>query len=778
MAYGITNKAKFKDDNGIYYEVHILKNGYTGSSSEFNVGGDGFKLSWKGRGANIDYPIHSSEVTFDFILRDIADLGRVFDMQRQNEGDYIARIYMNNAGTEVDFESTSPIGRFWTGVIILNESILEDVDYPQPFRVRAIDGLELLKSKKFNEITNIYNERTGETDAAIKTADTLGDFEGGYYTFQSIILGILNLNPISEVYLDNATTDSLYQFYGSWWSSLTIITEADAYYDPTNIIVCQSNAFYTKPSTPGATIKYLTCYQALEQILFFMNARIHQEEGVFKIIQISVYDRWADDDTANLAAYAKGGSAITGVTNFRKTLTSQSNKRSLTKFNYKRIIKRIIYNIAGASESTPLNISEVGGGIGIINQVNLPGTSLSSAWHTFTEYTLPTASTPPGANYYKNTYLQVESGQTMTFVFNYSVQHIASTPLLATEWGEYNDFAYRSFIIIKINGATDYYLKFDTDQEKYIWNTTEGPVFTAPNIGLQGLFNYPIFTTDTVGAMSTDEMEAVPIDGELEYYVYSRYYGVYAYALDTDGNYVPNIFVDETTALSAQIVSTAHPDQSPGNYNVLDYPVASCQIYINGAAPSFVGYQYENLDNGTVVDNGEEITETINFIEQYVTQGDTDNNTIYIKDSNTYQANNFIRGVNPSWTYRYDTTGMDAVHLPDLKGMTNLAFLDYFRLILDTRLVRDTDVLNLDPYEFVYLLRTTVEGEIMNFMCLGGEYTATPAYFRGEWIELKLGNINKTGDTHTGTFINNSHQSFTSSNVSMLPNNTLPKTKT
>ncbi len=47
MAYGITNKAKFKDDNGIYYEIHILKNGYSGSDSEFNVGGDGFKLAWK-----------------------------------------------------------------------------------------------------------------------------------------------------------------------------------------------------------------------------------------------------------------------------------------------------------------------------------------------------------------------------------------------------------------------------------------------------------------------------------------------------------------------------------------------------------------------------------------------------------------------------------------------------------------------------------------------------------------------------------------------------------
>ena len=326
MAYEITNRAKFKDDNGIYYELHILKDNYVGSISEFNVGGDGFKLSYKGRGEKVDTAIHSSEITFEFVLRDNDDRNRILDIMSQQEGKYIARIYMNNAGTEVDFESVSPVGRFWTGIIIMNESIMEDIDYPQIIKLRAIDGLELLKSKQINEISNIYNERTNETDATIKVADSNGDFEGGYYTFQSIILGILNQNPITEVFTDNVATDFLYLFAGNWWSSKTNVTEAQGYNDCSNIIICKSSAFYQRPSTPGGAIKYMTCYDVLNKILFYLNARIHQQEGAFHIVQLSTFEVWQDDSATTYGYYSKGGTAASGTVNYLKSLSSQSNK--------------------------------------------------------------------------------------------------------------------------------------------------------------------------------------------------------------------------------------------------------------------------------------------------------------------------------------------------------------------------------------------------------------------------------------------------------------------
>ena len=786
MAYEITNRAKFKDDNGIYYELHILKDNYVGSISEFNVGGDGFKLSYKGRGERVDSPIHSSEITFEFILRDNDDRNRILDIMAQQEGHYIARIYNNIAGTEQDFAAISPIGRFWTGVIIMNESIMEDIDYPQTITLRAIDGLELLKSKQFNDITNIYNERSGETDVAIKTADNNGDFLGGYYTLQSLILGILNLNPIAEVYLNNPAVDSLYGFWGGWWSTLTDITQSSGNYDCSRLIIVKSSAFYQKPSVPGGTIKYMSCYEALEKILFYLNAKIHQGSGYFQIIQLSVYAQWQDDNFANYVWYAKDGTDLNLTNNNLKTLTSQANKRSLTKFNFSRIIKRIIYNIAGISDSNPLNFDLLDGGQQIMNQISFPGNQLQSAWHTFNEYVLTNDSTP-AANEYKPTFLFVESGQNMTFQFNNSTKYVINSQTAST-WDDYSFFGLVTKTIIRIkNDTQNYYLKFNPYEDKYVWSTEEGPVL--PYVGGGGFVNLSLneyalawdtdvnyYTTNNYGAATTDDMEACPVSGLIEYYSYAEYYGVAAWAYDADGNAFPASFINLTAALGAEITSQANPNYSQFAAP-LDLPVASCQIFVDGQTPSFVAYEYINENSGVIVDNGQEIVDTINFVEQFYTQGEISDNVIFIKLSNTYQENNFTMPLSPSWSYLYDTTGMDDVHLPSLKAMTLIGMQKKYRMKMDTRLVRETDVLNKFPFRYEYLLEDNIEGADRYFICMGGEYIATPAYFTGEWLEINFNDVQKSNSGFNGTHINHSHTSEVSYTNESIPNNLPPKFK-
>ena len=631
------------------------------------------------------------------------------------------------------------------------------------------------KSKKFNEVTNIYNQRTNVTDATIKVADSNGDLEGGYYSFQSIILGILNQNPITDVFDDNVATDFLYLFAGGWWSSLTNVTEAQGYYDCSNIIICKSSAFYERPSNPGGTIKYMNCYEVLEKILFYLNARIHQQEGAFHIVQLSVFEKWQDNTTANFAYYSKGGTANTGTTNFLKSLSSQSNKRSLTKFNFSRIIKRLIYNIAGVSESTPLDFTYLDGGQGIANQINFPGNQLQSAWHTFTEYTLTTDSTPSATDY-KQTFLAVETGQNMTFIFNQSSEYVVDS-FNASEWDLYNDFAARTLMIIRIkNDTQDYYLKFDPINNVYTWDTTEGPVTTQGEFTLINGQNFSNYATVSYGDAISDNMAVCPVSGLIEYYAYTQYYYVYAYQYDADGNATPSVIINITSQIEADITSTAHPNYS--NYAApLDLPVASCQIFVDGETPSFVAYEYINEDSGTIVESGEEVIDSINFVEQFFPNGTIADNLIYIKDSNTFQENNYLNAFTPSWTYLYDTTGMTAVHLPSLKASTLIAMQKNYRMKMDTRIVRDTDVLSIDPWEFGYLLQDTIEGSTRYFVCLGGQYIATPGYFLGEWVEIDFNDLDKDGSHLVGNFTNHSAVSvnpFTNHNII---NNKPPKVK-
>lgn len=775
MAYGITNKARFKDDNGMFYELHILKDGYTGSISEFDIGADGFKLSYSGRGERIDTPIHSSEITFNFVLKDNDDRARILDIMSQQEGHYLARIYLSKDGTVFPFDNISPVGRFWTGVIIMNESILEDIDYPQTIKLRAIDGLELLKSKKINEITNIYNERTNETDATIKIADANGDFAGGYYTFQSIILGILNQNPIAEDFLDNNLVDWLYLFYGGWWSSLTNITQSDGKYDCSRIIICKSSAFYKRPSTPGGTIKYMTCYEVLEKILFYLNARIHQQEGAFHIIQLSVFEKWQDNALAFYARYSKGGTVDVASTNFLKSLSSQNNKRSLTKFNFGRIVKRLIYNIAGVSESTPLDFTYLDGGQAIQNQINFPGNQLQTAWHTFTEYTLPTDSTPAAADY-KQTFLSVESAQLMTFIFNQSSRYVINN-FNASEWDLYNDFAARTLMIIRIkNPSLDFYLKFDAVNNKYIWDNTEGPVTQQGDFTLINGQNFSNYGTISLGNSSTADMDVCPVTGVIEYYAFTRYYAVYGYNYDANGNATPSTLLNLTTELQGDITATAHPNYT--NYDApLDLPVASCQIFVDGESPSFVAYEYINENSGTIVESGEEVVDSVNFLEQFWPNASVADNIIYIKRNNTYIENNFRTALAPGWTYLYDTTGMTAVHLPSLKASTLISMQKKYRMKMDTRIVRETNVLNLDPWEFGYLLQDTIEGSTRFFICLGGEYIATQAYFTGEWIEIDFNDLDKDGSHEKSPFITHANISINTFNNHHIINNKPSKVK-
>lgn len=775
MAYGITNRAKFRDDNGIYYELHILKDNYTGAISEFNVGGDGFKLSYSGRGERVDSPIHSSEVTFEFILINKSDRNRILDIMSQQEGHYIARIYMNSAGVEVDFEAISPVGRFWTGVIIMNESILEDIDYPQIITLRAIDGLELLKSKKINEITGIYNERTNATDATIKIADANGDFEGGYYSFQSLILGILNQNPIAEVFTDNVVTDYLYLFYGAWWSSLTNVTQAQANYDCSKIIICKTSAFYQRPSTPGGAIKYMTCYEVLEKILFYLNARIHQQLGAFNIVQLSVFEKWQNDESANYALYSKGGTTLGSNANFLKPLEDEKNKRSLTKFNFGKVVKRLIYNIAGVSEATPLDFTYLDGGQGIMNQINFPGNQLQSAWHTFTEYTLPTDSTPAAADY-KQTFLAVEAGQNMTFIFNQSSEYVINS-FTASDWDLYDNFAARTLMIIRIkNDTQDYYLKFDPVNNVYTWDTTEAPVTTQGDFTLINGENFSNYHTVSYGDSISENMAVCPVSGLIEYYAFTRYYFVYGYAYDADGNVVPSTLVNITSQLESDITATAHPNYT--NYAApLDLPVASCQIFVDGETPSFVAYEYINEDAGTIVESGEEVVDSVNFVEQFFPNATIADTLIYIKDSNTFQENNYLNAFTPSWTYLYDTTGMTGVHLPSLKASTLIAMQKNYRMKMDTRIVRDTDDLTKNPYAFGYLLEDTIEESTRYFICLGGEYIATPAYFLGEWIEIDFDDLNKGGGHFVDEFTNHGHITVNPFNNHHIINNKPPKIK-
>jgi len=265
-------------------------------------------------------------------------------------------------------------------------------------------------------------------------------------------------------------------------------------------------------------------------------------------------------------------------------------------------------------------------------------------------------------------------------------------------------------------------------------------------------------------------MEAAPVSGLIEYYIYYNIRGVGSLTQDTDGNISWDYSTPLTAQLSPDVIGTSAPNYDGGFGAPYDFPVASCQLYLDGASPSFVAYEFVNEDSGVVVESGEEITDSVNFIEQYLTQGDANNNNIFIKNS-TGVGGNWTFALSPSWTYLYDTTGMSAVHLPSLKAMTLIGMQKNYRMIMDTRIVRDTDVLSVDPWEFLYMLQDTIEGATRYFICIGGEYVATQAFFTGEWIEVDFDDVDLTNAGFEGSFVAENVQADNTYNNLFTENN-------
>jgi len=332
-------------------------------------------------------------------------------------------------------------------------------------------------------------------------------------------------------------------------------------------------------------------------------------------------------------------------------------------------------------------------------------------------------------------------------------------------------------MIIRIkNDTQDYYLKFDPVNNVYTWDTTEGPVTTQGDFTLINGENYSNYNTVSYGDAISENMAVCPVSGLIEYYAFARYYFVYGYAYDADGNVVPSTLVNITSQLESDITATAHPNYT--NYAApLDLPVASCQIFVDGETPSFVAYEYINENSGTIVESGEEVIDSVNFVEQYFPNATIADTLIYIKDSNTFQENNYLNAFTPSWTYLYDTTGMTAVHLPSLKASTLIAMQKNYRMKMDTRIVRDTDDLTKNPYAFGYLLEDIVEESTRYFICLGGEYIATPAYFLGEWIEIDFDDLDKGGGHFVDDFTNHGHITVNTFNKNHIINNKPPRVK-
>ena len=263
---------EFRSDQGIYYKISIYDSEYSGGASEFRLDGNGFILTYKGEGDDRYEPIKSSSCEFSFYVEGDSSTptGAFISLLKSApQGRFKVEIGQGTDG------STYPA--WWRGIIVSDIIELEDESYPRKVKIKAVDGLSLMKDIPFNR--DVYNEVNGNVQSL--------------YTFENIVCNFL------EHY-----TGGIVDFFST---SQTFIREMVHWYEdsmpspassagPWEYSAIYPYAFMEVEYEDNAPVKETpkSAYEALEAILKCWGLRIFQQNAHWHIVHV---DTWRNDQS-------------------------------------------------------------------------------------------------------------------------------------------------------------------------------------------------------------------------------------------------------------------------------------------------------------------------------------------------------------------------------------------------------------------------------------------------------------------------------------------------
>ncbi len=700
MAYSVERYAEFRDYNGSDWLINILKKDYSGSSTIFKCGGDGFTLKYQGEGDDIDNAIKGSDVTFEFYSESSTDDAFVQSLVDGDEGDYLLTI-------QFDADANGSYTNYWKGVLIVDNAKLSNLYYPQPFKLRAIDGISLLKGKKITELENLWDvDANGATGGAIEDFQTLTEdgvsYVGSVYQHRSLVLACLRLIPTNDIFV----TGSTFVFNLSCWQNSKMTNQATVRRDPLWGVASRADSFYQ--SSTNGNFKYISCYDVLKNILEFYNMRIFMlaPGGYWQTIQVGCYEQMKTgyefyvryDNTDYGKTYDGSGSVSYNIGDLSNSSDVMGTNYQIAdaSFDYGKQIKEIEINVQTNTE----NVIDIG-----------------NTWQTNEDYTI-TSDPNPTSNDYIQTYSGVTAGQNMTFTLKIRgkiTRDSAGSPTAGVLYFQKN------YYYVKVE---NYYLYYDGT--KYKWSTTEQPVFLANSSSILLIPNdvggvYPFNVT--IGAVSTDDMEPVPVTGQVEFYAYQVQY-----------TYNDGVIAIDTN-LQAHTTTITAP-----NYALYGYQSKAIEFNIYRAGGSYYNsiYNIQNKPSGTLVNGGLELKRDVLFFNGtgYM------NSSIFTWDgSNGVIMTNWNLDFEPRWNNRNE--GNDELILPVLKGVEMIGLQpDNAQMMQATFFHKQTSG-NPRPLQFNDLFEYNSRYYIAN----GWSFNANESRWSGEWVSIDYDIGNATSAT-------------------------------
>ncbi len=202
MAYKKFRHSTIKGEKESIWNVEIWKKDFTGSSTEINLSGEGFEVTWNGQGGTRDTQFIASACTLNLIIENNTDETFVYDVLNTGVHNYYIRIYKGAV-------TSTHTNIWWYGWVESAFDVVENLPYPYEYKLNATDSYGFLNKLKADSFAD---EQT-----KVATIDTV----------KSSLLNVLSSVPTgSKLDVGGSTANNLnpapdsFKFFrtiSDWW---------------------------------------------------------------------------------------------------------------------------------------------------------------------------------------------------------------------------------------------------------------------------------------------------------------------------------------------------------------------------------------------------------------------------------------------------------------------------------------------------------------------------------------------------------------------------------
>lgn len=145
MAYAKYRHSTIKGEKGTTWYVELWKDGFSGTSTEMTLSGEGFEITWNGSGGTRERVFLGSECVLNLMVLDDDDETDLYDILDSGFKKYFIRIYKN---------TVSAINIWWFGWVQPSFDTIENAPYPYISKITATDSYGYYEKQLFSTFTS------------------------------------------------------------------------------------------------------------------------------------------------------------------------------------------------------------------------------------------------------------------------------------------------------------------------------------------------------------------------------------------------------------------------------------------------------------------------------------------------------------------------------------------------------------------------------------------------------------------------------------------------